>query len=95
MKSRLFANGVLIAAALLASSGALLVSPLLDSRANVSRQWVFSAALLGVAAIFLLCLRLPLAARISLSVTLLSAGSFSQRSTVLVTSAPPLARSCS
>jgi len=75
LKSRLFANGVLIAAALLASSGALLVSPLLDpSRADVSRQWVFSAALLGVAAVFLLCLRLPLAARISLSVTLLSAG---------------------
>lgn len=75
MKSRLFANGVLIAAALLASSGALLVSPLLDpSRPDVSRQWVFSAALLGVAALFLLCLRLPLAARISLSVTLLSAG---------------------
>lgn len=75
MKSRLFANGVLIAAALLASSGALLVSPLLDpSRADALRQWVFSAALLGVAALFLLCLRLPLAARISLSVTLLSAG---------------------
>jgi len=75
LKSRLFANGVLIAAALLASSGALLVSPLLDpSRPDVSRQWVFSAALLGVAALFLLCLRLPLAARISLSVTLLSAG---------------------
>jgi lysophospholipase L1-like esterase len=75
LKSRLFANGVLIAAALLASSGALLVSPLLDpSRADALRQWVFSAALLGVAALFLLCLRLPLAARISLSVTLLSAG---------------------
>jgi lysophospholipase L1-like esterase len=75
LKSRRFANLVLILAALLALSGALIVSPYWDPlRPDSSRQWAFSGALLAAAGILLLCLRLPLPARISLSVTLLSVG---------------------
>ncbi|MCI0657508.1 MAG: GDSL-type esterase/lipase family protein [Acidobacteria bacterium] len=75
MKSPWFANLVLILAALLALSGALLVSPPWDpSRPDSSRQWAFSGALLAAAGILVLCLRLPVSARIVLSVTLLSIG---------------------
>jgi lysophospholipase L1-like esterase len=75
LKSRWFANFVLVLAALLALSGALIVSPPWDpSRPDSSRQWAFSGALLAAAGILLLCLRLPLSTRIVLSVTLLSIG---------------------
>ena len=75
MNGRRFANLILISAAMLALFGAIAVSPLIDrAPTSSSRQWAFSAALLGVTGAFLLGLRLPLSARISLAVTLLSAG---------------------
>jgi hypothetical protein len=73
MIGRWFANVVLSLGALLSATAALLASPLAGgTQSFLGRQGLFIVFLLAAAALFLLGLRLPLEARISVAVTVLS-----------------------